>query len=246
MAAPAYPAFVGLALLLGVGVVALARASATRVDPQEPVDEGGGLPVVRERSLPIGALLLNVLLTHGVLTVVLVGTAWGTAIPATALGVGPTALERSALLVGAVAGVGLYLLDEGMTVLARVVGVVPEEALRESLSPGSRGGWVVLLVGVLPVVAVAEELLFRGALVGAATVGLGVPAWAAVGGSSLLFGAAHSVQGPGGIAVTGVLGVALAGVFLATGSLVAVVVAHYVVNAAEFVVHEWAPVPAGP
>jgi membrane protease YdiL (CAAX protease family) len=38
--------------------------------------------------------------------------------------------------------------------------------------------------------------------------------------------------------VTGVLGFALAAVFVTTGSLVAVIVAHYLVNALEFVVHE--------
>jgi membrane protease YdiL (CAAX protease family) len=41
-----------------------------------------------------------------------------------------------------------------------------------------------------------------------------------------------------GVVVTGVLGFVLAAAFVLTGSLLAVVVAHYLVNALEFVVHE--------
>jgi membrane protease YdiL (CAAX protease family) len=38
--------------------------------------------------------------------------------------------------------------------------------------------------------------------------------------------------------VTGLLGFALAVTFVLTGSLLAVIVAHYLVNALEFIVHE--------
>jgi predicted Abi (CAAX) family protease len=40
------------------------------------------------------------------------------------------------------------------------------------------------------------------------------------------------------VLVTGTLGLVLAAGFVLTGSLLAVVVAHYLVNALEFVVHE--------
>jgi membrane protease YdiL (CAAX protease family) len=40
------------------------------------------------------------------------------------------------------------------------------------------------------------------------------------------------------MAVTGALGFVLAAAFVVTGSLLSVIVAHYLVNALEFVVHE--------
>jgi membrane protease YdiL (CAAX protease family) len=52
------------------------------------------------------------------------------------------------------------------------------------------------------------------------------------------FGLGHGAQGRVGIAVTGALGVALGALFVLTNSLLAVVVAHYVVNALELTVHE--------
>ncbi|MFB6105038.1 MAG: lysostaphin resistance A-like protein [Halobacteriaceae archaeon] len=233
MAGPAYPSFVGIALVIAIAVVGLARVSQAAAHGPDADDS-----VDATESLPTGALLVNVLLTHGVVVILIGVTAWIAAVPHPVLGLGPATRGISAGVLGVAAGVVVYLLDEVLTVLARAVGLVPSERLRESLSPSSVGGWVTLFVGVLPVVAFAEELLFRAALVGVATTGLGAPVWLAVAGSSLLFGAAHGVQGPGGVIVTGVLGVALAGVFLASGSLLTVVVAHYLVNVLEFVVHE--------
>lgn len=235
---PGYAVFVGVAVLIAVGVVGVARASQPTVDPREAADDDGAVSVVREESLPTGALLLNVLLVQGVLTAVLVVVASLVAVPWSALGLGANAVSVAATVAGVGFGVGLYVLDEVLTVVARWGGVVPDEAVRESLSPTSPGGWFTLFVGVLPVVAVAEELLFRGALIGASTTGLAVPAWLAVGVSSLVFGTAHGAQGKGGIVVTALLGVGLGGVFLVSGSLVTAAVAHYVVNALEFVVHE--------
>lgn len=235
---PGYAVFVGVAALIAVGVVGLTRLSQPTVSPQEPIEEEAGLPVVREESLPTGALLLNVLLVQGVLTAALVGAAELLAIPWTSLGLGRDAVSVGAVVAGLGYGVGLYVLDEALTVVARWRGAVTDEAFRESLTPASFGGWLTLFVGVLPVVAVAEELLFRAALIGVSTAGVGVPAWVAVGGSSLVFGTAHGAQGRGGVVVTTVLGIGLGGVFLVSGSLVTVAVAHYVVNGLEFLVHE--------
>ena len=52
--------------------------------------------------------------------------------------------------------------------------------------------------------------------------------------SSVAFAAGHGAQGRLGIAATGVLGFVLAAVFVATESLLVVVVAHYIINAVEF------------
>ncbi|WP_128904400.1 CPBP family glutamic-type intramembrane protease [Halorubrum amylolyticum] len=106
------------------------------------------------------------------------------------------------------------------------------------MAPRDLAEWVLLFGIALPVVAAFEEALFRGALIGALSVGFAVDPWFLVVASSAAFGLGHGAQGRLGIAVAGGLGVALAGLFVTTGSLLAVVVAHYVVNAVEFVAHE--------
>jgi membrane protease YdiL (CAAX protease family) len=116
--------------------------------------------------------------------------------------------------------------------------VTADESLRELLAPDTRLGWVVLLFVVLPIVAGFEEFLFRGALIGVVAVGFDVSPWLLAALSSVAFALGHGAQGPGGILVTGLLGFALAVTFVLTGSLLAVIVAHYLVNALEFVVHE--------
>jgi membrane protease YdiL (CAAX protease family) len=117
-------------------------------------------------------------------------------------------------------------------------GVDYSESLRAHLAPESLRGWVVLLGVVLPIIAGFEELLFRAALVGVLAAGFGVSPWALAVASSVAFAVGHGAQGPGGVAVTGVLGFALAAAFVLTGSLLVVVVAHYLINALEFVIHE--------
>jgi membrane protease YdiL (CAAX protease family) len=75
-------------------------------------------------------------------------------------------------------------------------------------------------------------------LVGALSTGFGVSPWLLAAGSSVAFGLGHGAQGRAGVAVTGALGFVLAAAYVLTGSLLAVVLAHYLVNALEFVVHE--------
>lgn len=203
-------------------------------DPQLPSEQDGVR--VGDRELSTTVLLANVvgsqLLFAGLLAAV---TIWA-AVPATALGLGSVTLSQVA--VGALLGVALWVASESGGRLGRRLGVDPAEALRGALAPTTRREWWLLLGLVLPVVAVFEELLFRAALVGAFAAGFDVPVAALVVGSSVVFGLAHAAQGRVGMAVTGLLGVVLATAFVLTGSLVVVVVAHYVVNAAEFVVHE--------
>lgn len=81
-------------------------------------------------------------------------------------------------------------------------------------------------------------MLFRSALIGGFGAGFGVPVSVLVVASSAMFALGHGVQGRVDVVVTGLLGVALAGAFVATGSFVVVFVAHYLVNALEFVVCE--------
>ncbi|WP_227375823.1 CPBP family intramembrane glutamic endopeptidase [Haladaptatus halobius] len=186
-------------------------------------------------ELTPGKLLLNVALSQGLFGAVLVGAAVLAAIPPAALGAAsPTLLEFGA---GVALGGALFAANELGQRGADALGIDYEDGLREMLTPDSPGGWLLLLGVVLPVIAGFEEFLFRAALVGALTAGYGVSPWLLVVGSTVAFAVGHGAQGTGGILVTGALGGVLAAAFVLSGSLLVVVVAHYLVNALEFVVH---------
>ncbi len=180
-------------------------------------------------------LMLSAALSQALVGTLLVGFTWYAEVPPTALGIDDPAV---AVLPGIVLGIGLYAANEAGAWIAGRVGANADEALRELLAPETRGEWVLLLVVVLPVIAGVEELLFRGALIGAFAAGFSLSPWLLAVVSSVAFGLGHGLQGPGGILVTGTLGFVLAAAFIVTGSLWVVVLAHYLVNALEFLVHE--------
>jgi len=263
-----WAAFVGLTGFLLTALLGLARLSqgAVRSDGPAVTDTvhtasrtaDGPDPVLprfetpeeahRRRSLErtvggelsTGALLANVALTQGLFGVLLVGGAFYFSIPASALGVAGTPLSTGwpAVAVGAGAGVGFWVGNELAAAVAEGFGVGLDESLRDLLAPDSAGGWVFLLGGILPIIAVVEELLFRAAAIGVPVAGLDAPAWAMAAVASVAFALGHGAQGRVGVVVTGVLGLALAALFVVTNSLLAVVVAHYLVNALELLVHE--------
>ena len=220
------------------------------VDPsaelETPVDPGDGgererapADPVSPESLSTGELLANVALSQGVFAGLLLGAIVYTGIPAAALGVAFTREYLVAgLVVGTGLGLGLYVANELGAASAKRLGFDPDETLRELLAPGTAGGWLVLLLVVLPIIAIFEELLFRAALIGALSAGFDVSPWLLAVGSSIAFGVGHGMQGRVGIVVTGALGFVLAAAFILTGSLLVVIVAHYLINALEFVVHE--------
>jgi membrane protease YdiL (CAAX protease family) len=184
------------------------------------------------------ALLANVVLSQGLFGALLLVMAWYTGIPAWAFGLSASALTVETVGIGITIGVVLYGLNEAAAAVARWRGVSTPSTLREALAPETAAGWAILLVVVLPIIAGFEELLFRGALIGVVHAGFGVSPWLLAVGSSAAFALGHGAQGRLGIVVTGLLGVGLATAFVFTESLVVVIVAHYVVNAAEFVIHE--------
>ncbi|GAA0653268.1 CPBP family intramembrane glutamic endopeptidase [Salarchaeum japonicum] len=222
MSSPATAAFLGVCVFLAFAVVALSRATPADAVPDTT-------------DVSAGVLYANVALTHGTLLVVVAATAWLFDVPRDLLGVGTRPLPE-AVIAGVLAGVVLAAGNAGAARAADALGVPYSDALTDLLTPASTRGWVALLGGVLPLVALAEELLFRAALVGV-LAGFDTPVVVAVAFSSALFGLAHGAQGVAGVVVAGVLGVALAAVFVLTNSLVAVVVAHALVNAVELVGH---------
>ncbi|MGM0592452.1 MAG: CPBP family intramembrane glutamic endopeptidase [Halobacteriota archaeon] len=191
-----------------------------------------------QSSMSTPALLANVALSQGLFGTLLLLGAWLTEIPPAAFGVTQQTTGLEAVGLGLALGVALYVANEVGAAVGEQYGLGGSEELRSTLAPESFGGWVILLFVVLPIIAGFEELLFRGALVGVASAGFGLSPWLLAAVSSVAFALGHGAQGPGGVAVTGTLGFVLAAAFVLTQSLLVVVVAHYLVNALEFVVHE--------
>lgn len=203
------------------------------VDAESPDD---GSRSRRLADLDSRTLLVDAVISQGLVGFPLVAITWYAQVPASALGLSGSIID--ALVPGAVIGFTVYLANEAGAVTARRLGVDADERLRELLAPQSRVEWGLLLFIALPLIAAVEEFLFRAALIGGLSAGYDLPIWGLAVLSSIAFGLGHGLQGAGGVLVAGVLGFALAAAFVVTGSLWVVIVAHYVVNALEFVVHE--------
>jgi len=250
-----WAAFAGLLLVVVLLLLALARSSQSVISDDDPVrftepsprDPRPTDPAIPrfERSDPraelsSGLLLANVVLTQGAFGAVVVVGALVFAIPLWAFGVPETALARGlpGLALGVGFGVALWLANEGAGAVADATGAGYDETVRELLAPDTPTGWALLLGVALPTVAVVEEVVFRGAAIGVVAAGFSLSPWLLAVVSAVVFGAAHGAQGRVGMAVTGGLGLVLAAGFVLTESLLVVVVAHYLVNALELVVHE--------
>jgi membrane protease YdiL (CAAX protease family) len=216
-----WTAFAAFVVLLTAGIVALTRASARLL----------GDDTTEFESIE---LLVQTTVSQAGLGALLVAGLWIAQVPLDALGL---VWDPQHAALGVLAGVGFYLGNELAVYALDAAGLGYDEALRDALTPEAGGGWLLLLFVTLPIVAGVEELLFRGILVGAFSVGFGVSPWLLAVGSSLVFGAAHTAQGRTGVFVTSLLGFGLAAVYVVTGSLFVVFIAHYLVNVLEFAVH---------
>ncbi|WP_336034783.1 CPBP family intramembrane glutamic endopeptidase [Halobacterium yunchengense] len=220
--APHWLPFAAFAVLLTAAVVALTWASRGVLESR---DADGLTP----RSL-----LVQVSSSQAAVGLLVLAAAWTARIPVDAFRIGASWRHAA---VGAAVGVLLAAGNEAAMRVLDEAGLGYDEDLRAALTPADAAGWLVLFGVALPVVAGVEELLFRGVLVGAFAAGFGASPWLLAAASSVAFGAAHTAQGAVGVAVTTALGFALAAAYVLTGSLLAAVVAHYVVNAAEFALH---------
>lgn len=214
--------------------------------PDDRPDLAGASAGPTRMDLSTRALYANVAFSHALFAAILLAAIYLNDVPSVALGVTADAWSTGWPAVGVGIALGLVLAFANTLAvgLARAFGADPSERLRELLAPDSRVGWATLLVVVLPIIAIFEELLFRAALIGGFATWLDVSAWLLVVLSSVAFGIGHVTQGRLGVVVTGVLGVALGTAFVVTNSLIVVIVAHYVINAVEFVVGEgleWEP-----
>lgn len=199
-------------------------------------DSSDGMP-----ELTSTVMLANVASTQGIVLALVAVAAWYFSIPAPAFGLtgGPLVTGLPGVVVGVAFGLVLWLANEFVATVADAAGATYDETVRELLAPKTPRGWVGLFGVALPLIAIAEEVLFRAALIGVPAAGFDVSPWLLVAGSSAAFALGHGAQGRVGIVVTGGLGLALAAGFVLAESLLVVVVAHYVVNATEFLVHEF-------
>ena len=130
---------------------------------------------------------------------------------------------------GALAGVGLGLFFYAASrwVVARTGTRYYSPALVELIAPRTAAelGWIAL--ALIPAVLL-EELLFRSLLVGGLAPIAPLPLLVAA--SALLFGLMHSPQGVWGMAGATAAGVLFGALFLAAGSLVLPLAAHYATN----------------
>ncbi|MFD1634834.1 lysostaphin resistance A-like protein [Haloplanus ruber] len=242
---PEWAAFAGFVGVVLVGLLVLARLSTTTFDaPDFPATLSdrvvGASPtpspaVRRPATLSTPTLLANVVISQGAFASILVVGTWLTGVPAAALGLAADAFARPDLLVGVALGVGLHAVNAVGSRLTDRFELGDPERLRRAMTPETAVGWVGLLGVVLPLVAGFEELLFRGVLIGAFAVGFDLSPWLLAALSSVAFALGHGAQGRLGIVVSGALGFVLAVAFVVTDSLATVVVAHYLVNAMEFV-----------
>lgn len=108
-----------------------------------------------------------------------------------------------------------------------------------SVLPRTRSEWLLVSLALVGAV-VLEELLFRSLLLGGFGQ-LAPPALLAVV-WSVLFGAMHMPQGSLGIVVAAVMGLLLSALFLGTMSVLAPLIAHYVINLLQLV---WASLDRG-
>lgn len=89
----------------------------------------------------------------------------------------------------------------------------------------------LLFAGVSVTAGITEELIYRGFLLRYLAAGpWGLSAAAALVVSSAVFGLAHAGQGAKGMLLTGVVGLLLGGLFLASGSLLLPMVLHTLID----------------
>lgn len=217
-------------ILITAGILVLSHASARQFDIDREVDHQSSN--LQTESSTRG-LLINTAISQALFAGLLASGIWLAQIPVGVFGITvPTVYTTT---IGVSSGIGIMGINRAVSHLLDQPHMAETTAVRRVLTPGSRGGWGLLVCIVLPMIAVFEEAIFRGAMIGAIQQGYDVPIWVLIIVSSTLFGFGHSAQGRVGMVMTAIFGVILGTVFVLTESLTVVIIAHYIVNLSEFV-----------
>ena len=124
----------------------------------------------------------------------------------------------------------LSTIERGLSLLGFARPSPPPSSLRPTASLGET---LVALV-LVTVVAIAEEVIFRGYLL-LRLHALLRKTWLAVVASTALFSLGHGYEGPAGVVMVGLLGLAFAIVVVWRGNLVAAVTMHFLQDSAALV-----------
>lgn len=224
--------FVATAAIVTALTVGFALATTRTLAERLPRSGSGPIDPRATLGLTRRGLYLNATASQVLMGVVLVAGLVLSGVGPGDLGIG----DPSPATAGVGVGLGLVLAAANLLLqrLLAVIDVDVDDRFRRLLTPTTGRDWGWLFVVVLPVVATVEELLFRGVLVGATAAAFGVTPWLLVVVSAAVFAVGHGLQGAGGQLGAGLLGVALGVAYVVTDSLVVVIVAHYLLNAVEF------------
>ncbi|MCI0478499.1 MAG: CPBP family intramembrane metalloprotease [Anaerolineales bacterium] len=138
------------------------------------------------------------------------------------------------LLAGFFVGIVIALSVPQLTqwAIARFGASVYSPIVVKSILPRNQREWLLVPLALIPAVLL-EELLFRSLLLGG--FGAFAPPLLLALVWSILFGAMHLPQGALGIIVAAALGLLLSFLFLATQSVIAPLIAHYIINLLQLV-----------
>jgi membrane protease YdiL (CAAX protease family) len=103
-------------------------------------------------------------------------------------------------------------------------------AVIEAILPRHAAEYWPVMLAMIPVV-ILEELLFRSLLIGG--LGFVIPTPLLLASTAILFGLMHAPQGAWGVTGACIAGLVLGSLFLAFGSIIAPIVAHYVANVVQ-------------
>ena len=144
--------------------------------------------------------------------------AFETRAPIRSLGLGRPRSIGQTILLGIAAGfVMLFFSKLLLTPIAEAITGIPRDLSAFEDVRGNVPIYLKLMPRIWLGAAICEEIVFRGFLIGRLEVAFGGPSRIAIAAavllSSVLFGFAHTYQGPTGILITGVLGLIFACVY---------------------------------
>jgi uncharacterized protein len=110
----------------------------------------------------------------------------------------------------------LALFEQSPGSFNEITGIIPRTSFAKLI-------WVILCA----IVALSEEIVFRGYILTRVTRLAGGRVWVGVLAATLAFASGHLYQGIGGLAIIAIYGLMFAGLYLYTGSLYPGIIAHF-------------------